>query len=220
MQKDTKEYARKCEQCQKHAPMIHQLAGNLNPISSPWLFAKWGLDIIGPFPQTTGNRRFVLVVMDYFTKWAKAKALVNIRDADVKKFVWRNIVMRFGVPESLVSDNGLQFDSKAFRAFCGSLGITNQYSTPAHPQSNGQAKVTNKATVNRLKRRLEGAKGRWVKELPSVLWAYRTTPRRSTRETPFSQTYGAEAVIPVEVNLCNARVSEFSPAENSKLMLK
>ena len=76
--------------------------------------AKWGLDILSPFPRATGNRRFVLVAVDYFTKWAEAEALVNIRDIDVKKFVWKNIVKRFGVPDSLISDNGLQFDSKGF----------------------------------------------------------------------------------------------------------
>ena len=63
--------------------------------------------------------------MDYFTKWVEIEALANIRDVDVKKLVWRNIVTRFGVPESLVSDNGLQFDCRAFHKFCGSLGITN-----------------------------------------------------------------------------------------------
>ena len=110
--------------------------------------------------------------MDYFTKWAEAEALANIRDVDVKKFVRRNIVTRFGVLESLVSDNGLQFDSKAFLKLCGSLDITNRYSILAYPQSNGQAKATNNAIVNGLKRRLEGAKGRWAEELPSVLWAY------------------------------------------------
>jgi len=61
-----------------------------------------------------GNRRFVLVAVDYFTKWADAEALANIRGVDVKKFVWKNISTRFGVPNSLISDNGLQFDSKAF----------------------------------------------------------------------------------------------------------
>ena len=126
---------------------------------------------------------------------------------------------RFGVPKSLVLDNRLQFDSKTFRKFCGSLGITNRYSTLAYPQSNSQAKATNKATINGLKMRLECAKGRWAEEFPSVLWAYQTTLRRSTGETPFSLTYGAEAVISVEVNLCSARVSRFSPAENSELML-
>ena len=86
--------------------------------------------------------------------------LANIRDVDVKKFVRKNIVTRFGVPESLVSNNGLQFDSKAFREFCGCLGITNRYSTSTNSQSNGQAEAINKAIVNGLKRRLESAKGR------------------------------------------------------------
>ena len=74
--------------------------------------------------------------------------------------------------------------------------------------------------MNGLKKRLEGAKGRWTEELPNVLWAYRTTPRRSTGEIPFSLTYGTEAVIPVEINLCSARVTGFTLAKNLKLMLK
>jgi len=98
--------------------------------------------------------------VDYFTKWAEAEALANIRDVDFKKFVWRNIVTRFGVSESFVSDNGLQFDSKAFREFCSNLIIKNKYSTLAYPQSNGQAEATNKAIMNGLKKRLEGTKGR------------------------------------------------------------
>ena len=110
--------------------------------------------------------------MDYFTKWAEVEALAKIQDVDIKKFVWKNIVTRFGVLESLVSDNGLQFDSKTFFKFCSDLGIKNRYSTPAYPQSNGQAEATNKTIVNGLKKMLEGTKGRWAKELPNVLWAY------------------------------------------------
>ena len=128
--------------------------------------------------------------------------------------------MRFGVLESLVLDNGLQFDNKAFREFCSNLNIRNGYSTSVYPQGNGQAEATNKAIVNGLNKRLEGAKGRWAEELSNVLWAYRTAPRRSTGETPFSLTYGAEVVILVEVNLCNAWVSRFTPAKNSELMVR
>lgn len=76
--------------------------------------------------------------------------MVNTRDVDVKKFVWKNIVTRFGVPESLVLDNGLQFDSMAFRKYCNDLAIKNRYSTPAYPQSNGPTEVKNKAIVNGL----------------------------------------------------------------------
>ncbi|XP_075640451.1 uncharacterized protein LOC142612219 [Castanea sativa] len=85
-------------------------------------------------------------------------------------------------------------------------------------RSNGQAKATNKAIVNELKKRLEGAKGKWAKELRSVLWAYQTTPRRSIEETPFSLTFGAKAVIPAKINLCSARVVGFALAENEELM--
>ena len=145
----------------------------------------------------------MLVAVDYFTKWAKAEALANIRDVDVKKFVWKNIVTRFGVPNTFVSDNGVQFDSRAFRDFCRDLGIINRYFTPAYPQSNGQAEAVNKTILSGLKKRLDSAKGNWAEELPNVLWTYRTTPCRSTRETLFSLTFRAKVVIPVEVNLCS-----------------
>ena len=162
----------------------------------------------------------MLVAVDYFTKWAEAEALANIRDVDVKKFVWKNIITRFGVPDSLISDNGLQFDSQDFREFCNNLDIRNRYSTPTYSQGNGQAEAMNKVIVNGLKRRLEGAKGNWAEELPNVLWAYQITPRRSTGETPFSLTYGAEAVIPAEVNLCSARVSRFNMKQNNGQLME
>ena len=139
---------------------------------------------------------------------------------DVKKFVWKNIVTRFEVPDFHISDNGLQFDSKAFHEFCCDLGIKNRYSTPAYLQSNGQAEAINKTILNGLKKMLDGAKGRWVEELPNVLWVYQTTPRHSTGETLFSLTYGVEAVILAEVNLCSAWVSEFNPTQNDLMMVK
>ena len=114
--------------------------------------------------------RYFLVSTDYFTKWVEAEPLTNIRDIDAKRFVWKNIVIRFGIPRTLISDNGLQFDSKAFRRYYCDLAITNRYSTLAYPQENGQVKAINKVVVSGLKKRSEGVKGRWVKELPHVLW--------------------------------------------------
>ena len=109
-----------------------------------------------------------MVGTNYFTKWVEAKSLANIRDVDAIKFVWKNIVTQFGVPYSLVSDNGLQFDSKSFQRYCCELGITNRYSTLAYPQGNRQAEAINKVIVNGLKKRLDDAKGKWVEELPHV----------------------------------------------------
>ena len=116
-----------------------------------------------------GNKKYLLVSMDYFTKCVEAEPLTNIRDVDVKIFDWKNIVTRFGVPHALISDNGLQFDSKTFRSYCSELGITNRYSTPTYPQGNGQAEAVNKVIVNGLKKRLDDAKGKYVEELPHVL---------------------------------------------------
>ena len=124
---------------------------------------------MGPFPKAARNKRYLLVDMDYFTKWVKAEPLANIRDVDAKKFFCKNIVTRFRIPHTLISDNGLQFDSNAFKRYYYDLGITNRYSTPAYPQGNGQAETVNKVIVSGLKKRLDDAKGRWVKELPHVL---------------------------------------------------
>ena len=120
----------------------------------------------------------------------------------------------------LISDNGLQFDSKAFRKYCFDLGIKNRYSTPAYPQGNGQVEAINKVIVNGFKKRLDDAKGRWVEELPHVLWTYQITPRKSTRETPFSMTYGAEAVIPLENGFPMMRTSTFTSDGNDELLKK
>ena len=147
----------------------------LNTLSSPWSFVQWGLDIIRPFPKVVGNHRWLLIGTDYFTKWVEAEPLSNIRDIDAKKFVWKNIVTKFGVPHTLISDNGLQFDSKAFKRYCGKLGIKNRYSTPTYPQGNGQAEAVNKVIINDLKKRLDEARGKWVDEPPYVLWTYRIT---------------------------------------------
>ena len=84
-----------------------------------------------------GNKKYLIVGTDYFTKWVEAELLGNIRDVDAKRFVWKNIVTQFGVPHVLILNNGLQFDSKMFRNYYGELGITNRYSTPAYPQGNG-----------------------------------------------------------------------------------
>ena len=137
---------------------------------------------------------------------------------DVKKFVWKNIVTRFRIPHSLISDNELQFNSKSFRRYCCELGITNKYSTAAYPRGNGQAKNVNKVIVSELKKMLDDAKGRWVEELPHVLWAYRTTPRKSTGETPFSMSYGAEVVIPIETGFLTLRTQSFNPNNNNELL--
>ena len=152
---------------------------------------------------------FLVVGLDYFTKWVEAEPLASITQQNVKNFVWKNIVCRFGVPRVLVFDNGRQIDNALFRDFCENFGIQNHYSLLAYPQENGQVEVANRSMLKIIKTRLEGAKGVWPDELPGVLWAYKTTVRTPTGDTPFNLAYGSEVVIPVEVHMANHRVIRY-----------
>ena len=113
-------------------------------------------------------------------------------------------------------DNGKQFDNSTFRDFCSELGIENHYSSPAHPQANGQVEVMNRSLLKIIKTRLKGAKGIWPDELPSVLWAYQTTTRTPMGETPFRLAYGSEVVITVEVRLTSYWVENFDENKNDE----
>ena len=119
----------------------------------------------------------------------------------------------------MVSDNGKQFDNLRFKNFCAEIGIKNYYSSPAHPQFNRQVEVTIRTLKEALKTKLENLKGKWVDYLPEVLWAYRTTRKFATQETPFALAFGIEAVAPVEVGLKSPRV-EFANAEHNEESLR
>ena len=92
---------------------------------------------MGPFPTALRQLKFLVVSIDYFTKWVEAESLATITEKSICTFVWRNIICRYGIPRVLIFDNGKQFDNSAFRNFCLELGIRNHYSSPAHPQANG-----------------------------------------------------------------------------------
>uniref|UniRef100_A0A2N9HJT9 Uncharacterized protein n=1 Tax=Fagus sylvatica TaxID=28930 RepID=A0A2N9HJT9_FAGSY len=172
---DATQYVKTCDKCQRFTNIPRVPPEEITPITSPWPFAQWGLDIMGPFPA---------------------------------------VICRFGIPRVLISDNGKQFDNGPFREMCSQLNIKNHYSSPRHPQANGQVEVTNRTLLKQIKTRLEGAKSMWVEELPSVLWAYRTTVRTPTKETPFKLTFGTEAVIPVEIGLTTFRTTFHREEEN------
>ena len=92
---------------------------------------------MGPFPIALRQLKFLIVGIDYFTKWVEAETLATITKKNMRSFVWRSIICRFGILKILVSDNEKQFDNDSFCDFCSQLGIRNHYSSPAHPQANG-----------------------------------------------------------------------------------
>ena len=133
MKRNTAAYVKKCDKCQKHTPILHVPSETLKSISSPWQFAQWGMDIVGPFPITVTQKKFLLVATNYFDKWVEVEAYANIKDKDVTKFVWKNIICRFGIPQAIIADNSPQFDSIVVPNFSSELKIQNLYSTPRYP---------------------------------------------------------------------------------------
>ena len=127
-------------------------------MTAPWSFTEWGLDIMGLFSTAVRQLKFLIVGIDYFTKWVKAEALATIPKKNVRNFVRKNIICRYGILRVLVSDNGKQFDNDAFRDFCSQLGIKNHYSSLAHPQANRQVEVTNRSLLKIIKTQLDEAK--------------------------------------------------------------
>ncbi|CAL1387826.1 unnamed protein product [Linum trigynum] len=168
------------------------------------------------FSEATRQMKYMIVAVDYFSKWVEAEPLATITEAHVRKFTRKNIFTRFGLPESIVTDHGKQFDYKKFVEFCDAHGVILRFSSVAYLQANGQAEAANKTIYHGLHTRLMGVKGRWVEELPIVLWAHRTTYKFATGETPFAVTYGSEAVIPVEVNIPSYRVPHYDSGKNEE----
>ncbi|XP_020236489.1 uncharacterized protein LOC109816038 [Cajanus cajan] len=161
-----------------------------------------------------GQCKFLIVAVDLFTKWIEAEPLACISAQQVQKFLWRNIITRFGVPHTLVTDNGLQFTDRKLNEFLIGLGVQHRVTSVEHPQTNGQAESANKVILAELKKRLREAKGAWAEQLPEVLWAYRCTPQSTTQETPFRLVYGSDAMILVEIGESSFRRIHFDEASN------
>jgi len=129
--------------------------------------------------------KYLVVAIEYFTKWIEAEPVAQITTHKIQHFMWKNIVCRFGVPKRLVYDNGTQFASQQLGKLCTKIGTKQVSPSFEHPQTNGQVESANLVLLKSLKRRLEKAKGTWAEEVRRIVWAYHTTPQSTTRETPF-----------------------------------
>ncbi|GKC15600.1 reverse transcriptase domain-containing protein [Tanacetum coccineum] len=191
MHTDARKLTRECNDCQVHLPILRNPQQNLTPITSPWPFYKWGIDIARPFPEGPGKVKFLIVAIDYFTKWIEAKPVATITGNQVKKFAWDNIVCRFGLPGEIVSDNGKQFRDNPFKDWSLGEGI---------------------------KARLDERSKDWIGELSHVLWAHRTMIKSINGETPFSLTYGMEAVIPAKIGMPTLWTAEVDLTKNDEAL--
>ncbi|GJT19932.1 reverse transcriptase domain-containing protein [Tanacetum coccineum] len=174
--------------------------------------------IAGPFPEGPGKVKFLIVAVDYFTKWIEAKPVTTIIGNQVKKFVWDNIVCRFGLPGEIVSDNGKQFRDNTFKDWCEKLCIRQCFASVKHPQTNSLVERANRSLGEGIKARLDERSKDWIGELSHVLWSHRTMIKSSNGETPFSLTYGTEAVIPAEIGMPTLRTMKVDPTKNDEAL--
>ncbi|GJS69193.1 reverse transcriptase domain-containing protein [Tanacetum coccineum] len=207
-------HAPRCAGYDTQVQGLPDTSSRLTLITAPWPFYKWGIDIAGPFPEGPGKVKFLIVAMDYFTKWIEAKAVATISGTQVKKFVWNDIVCRFGLPGEIISDNGKQFSGDPFKDWCEKLNIVQRFASVKHPQSNRLVERANRSLGEGIKARLGENNKNWLEELPHVLWAHRTMIKSSNDDTPFSLTYGTEAVIPAEIGMPTYRTTAVDVVHN------
>jgi hypothetical protein len=192
---DAADLVQKCENCQKCARDQKQPSSLTQLIQPTWPLQRWGLDLLGPLPPAQGNLRYVVVAVEYFSKWIEAKPLATITSATVQKFFWQNIVCRFGVPKAITVDNGTQFDAETFKDFCDQIGTKIHFASVRHPESNGLVERANCIIMMGIMNLIfNQPREKWPEELVKVVWSHNTSISRSTGFTPFKLLFGDEAI--------------------------
>ncbi|CAJ2642293.1 unnamed protein product [Trifolium pratense] len=207
MLKDCIDFAKGCQECQKHAGIQHVPASELHSIIKPWPFRGWALDLIGEIkPASSKNQKYIIVGIDYFTKWIEAIPLPNVDQEEVISFIQNHIIYRFGIPETITTDQGSVFTGRKMQEFARQTGFKLLTSTPYYAQANGQVEAANKIIIGLIRKHIAQKPRNWNKTLNQVLWACRNSPKESTNSTPFRLTYGHDAVLPVEIYLQSIRI--------------
>jgi hypothetical protein len=169
--------------------------------------------MIRPFKPAPGNFKFVFVLIDKFSKWIEYMPLVKASFEKAVEFL-NQVIHRFSIPNSIIIDLGTQFIENTFWDFCDERSIVVKYISVAHPRANGQVERANGIILDALKKRVyrenDKASGCWIKELPAVVWGLRTQPSRNTGVSPYFMVYGAEVVLPVDIDFRSPQVENYN----------
>jgi transposase InsO family protein len=177
------------------------------------------LDIVGPLRKAPGGYTHLLVAIDKFSKWVEVRPITNLSAERAVTF-FTDIIYRFGVPNSIITDNGSQLTGRKFLEFCDKFHIRVDWAVVGHPQTNGQVERANGMILQGLKPRifdrLNKSGRKWLKELPTVVWSLRTTPSRATGFTLFFLVYGTEAILPTDLEYGSPRVRSYDEGTNQR----
>jgi hypothetical protein len=195
------------------------------PIITVGPFTKWGIDYATCNPPSARGHHYIIVAVDYFTKWVEAMPTFKDDGETTTLFLFNQIIARFDVPREIVTDHGSHFQNKMMSELTSNLGLRQEHSSPYYPQANGQVEAVNKSLKTILQRTINSAKSNWHLMLYSTLWAYRTSVKTATGFSPFQLVYGLEAVLPIECQIPSLKLAvqllpDTSPLEERLLYLE
>lgn len=206
MEVDCYNIVRRCQKCQIYGDKIHVPPTPLNILTSPWPFSMWGIDMIGMIVTKASNsHRFILVAIDYFTKWVKVTSYANVTQQVFTIFIKKEIICRYGVSSKIITDNANNLNNNIMSELCQELKIGNHNSSPYRPNMNGAIEVANK-NIKKIFQKMVRTYKDWHEMFPFDLHGYRTLVRTSTRATLLSIVYRMEVVLPIEVESPSHRV--------------